>query len=168
MQVEIAHQYRIPRHLGNHHCTCTRTSPQCFRKRPLESSCACLRCTHPRLWESVKIMFEIGEKSFFRGLNLLTIPLNVTDMYWKRPALSIGWYLGYSHLPHNRCLWIPFGIHTCSLSGRSHSGKRQSGGRCFFCKRSVGNSNEMWLRYSVLLIFLYFLSPDEGDRIYWS
>ena len=46
---EIAHQYRIPRHLGNHHCTCTRTSPQCFRKRPLESSCACVRCTHPRL-----------------------------------------------------------------------------------------------------------------------
>ena len=46
---EIAHQYRIPRHLGNHDCTCTRTSPQCFGKRPLESSCACFRCTHPRL-----------------------------------------------------------------------------------------------------------------------
>ena len=46
---KIAHQYRIPRHLGNHHYTCTRTSPQCFGKRPLESSCACLRCTHPRL-----------------------------------------------------------------------------------------------------------------------
>ena len=31
-------------------------------------------------WESVKIMFEIGEKGFYRGLNPLTIPLNITDM----------------------------------------------------------------------------------------
>ena len=108
-------------------------------------------------------MFETGEKSVYRGLNPLTIPLNVTDMCIvnsPRP-LSIVWSLGYSHLSHNRCLWIPVGIHTCSLSGRSHSGKMHSEDSCCFCKRSVGNSNEKCLSvffspYFYILFYIFF------------
>ena len=118
-------------------------------------------------WESVKIMFEAFTVGWIPSpfLSMFTY----WHVYCKRPALSIGWYLGYSHLSHNRCLWIPVCIHTCSLSGRSHSGKRQSGGRCSFCKRSVRNSNEKCLSVFVSPIFFIFSFPRWGrSYIYWS
>ena len=70
----------------------------------------------------------------------------------------------YSHLHHNCCLWIPVCIHTCSLSGRSHSGKMQSEDSCSLCKCSVVNLNKNYLYFFPLFYFL-FLDISDGISI---
>ena len=116
--------------------------------------------------ESDKISFAT-EKVHFRGWNPAAWVSPMFTCFQNRP-LSIGYLVTrYSHLPHNCCLWIPVGIHTCSLSGRSHSGKIHHEGRCCFCKRSVGIWNELYLNVSFHFL-LYFLPLDKSYRIYWS
>ena len=68
-----------------------------------------------------------------------------------------------SYLSHNCCLWIPVCIHTCSLSGRSHSSKMQSGGRCYCCRRSGKRTHSfaevLWYWYeSIALNFCVLMS----------
>ena len=120
-------------------------------------------------WESDKSCLRYGKNVFTVGwIPSRFLSILLTCIVNSPRPLSIVWSLGYSHLSHNRCLWIPVGIHTCSLSERSHSGKRQSGGRCSFCKRSVRNSNEKCLSvfFSPYSYIFYIFFPQMRAIVY--